>query len=293
MHVTIQSTSCISTSSINCRSISKKIENIECSLKSLDNKFNFVGLSETWLKINDNSDIFNIPDYTLLSKPRTGKRGGGVGLYVTDKTSFKVRDDLVMNPVTCQYESLFIESVMHDHKIIIGVIYKPPESNTDIFVAHFSELMGIISKERKRCILMGDFNLDLIKVDTHNQTKDFVHSLYTNAFYPTISKPTRVTDHSATLLDNIITNITGYCIKSGVLYNDISDHFPVLNLIQINSKITKKYAYIFKRMNTANNIEKLNSELKNANWDDVISDENPDSAYDTFLSILTSLINKC
>ena len=293
MHVNIQSTSCISTLSINCRSISKKFENIECSLKSLDNKFDFVGLSETWLKINDNSDIFNLPDYTLLSRPITDKRGGGVGLYVSDKTSFKVRDDLVMNPVTCQYESLFIESVMHDHKIIIGVIYKPPESNTDIFVAHFSDLMGIISKERKQCILMGDFNLDLIKVDTHNQTKDFVHSLYTNAFYPTISKPTRVTDHSATLLDNIITNITGYCIKSGVLYNDISDHFPVFNLIQINSKITKKYAYIFKRMNTANNIEKLNSELKNANWDDVFVDENPDSAYDTFLSILTSLINKC
>ena len=109
-----------------------------------------------------------------------------------------------------------------------------------------------------------------------------------------LSATTRVTDHSATLLDNIITNITGYCIKSGVLYNDISDHFPVFNLIQINSKITKKkYAYIFKRMNTANNIEELNSELKNANWDDVFADENPDSAYDTFLSILTSLINKC
>ena len=46
-------------------------------------------------------------------------------------------------------------------------------------------------------------------------------------------------------------------------------------------------------MNTAKNIEKLNSELKNANWDDVFVDENPDSAYDTFLIILTSLINKC
>ena len=78
MHVNIQSTSCKSTLSINCRSISKKIENIECSLKSLDNKFDFVGLSETWLKINDNSDIFNLPDYTLLSRPRTDKRGGGV-----------------------------------------------------------------------------------------------------------------------------------------------------------------------------------------------------------------------
>ena len=46
-------------------------------------------------------------------------------------------------------------------------------------------------------------------------------------------------------------------------------------------------------MNTVNNIEKLNTELKNANWDDVFVDENPDSAYDTFLSILTSWINKC
>ena len=204
MHVNIQSTSCISTLSI---------------------------------ETNDNSDIFNLPDYTLLSRPRADKRGGSVGLYVTDKTNFKLRDDLVTNPVTCQYESLFIETVMHDHKVIIGVIYKPPESNTDIFVAHFSDLMGIISKERKQCILMGDFNLDLNKIDTHNQTKDFIHSLYTNAFYPTISKPTRITDHSATLLDNIITNITGYCIKSGVLYNDISDHFPVFNLLQINSKL--------------------------------------------------------
>ena len=71
---------------------------------------------------------------------------------------------------------------MHDHKVVIGVIYKPPESNTDTFVAHFSDVLGIISKERKHCILMGDFNLDLIKVDNNNQTKDFVHSLYTNAF---------------------------------------------------------------------------------------------------------------
>ena len=82
-------------------------------------------------------------------------------------------------------------------------------------------------------------------------------------------------------------------MKSGVLYNDISDHFPVVNLLQIDSKITKKYEYIFTRTNTAKNIEKLNIELKNAKWDDVFIDENPDSAYDTFLSILASLINKC
>ena len=79
MHVNIEST-CISTLSINCRSISKQIENIECSLKSLDNKFDFVGLTETWLKTNTNTDIYNSPDYTLLTRPRTDIKGGGVGL---------------------------------------------------------------------------------------------------------------------------------------------------------------------------------------------------------------------
>ena len=66
-------------------------------------------------------------------------------------------------------------------------------------------------------------------------------------------------------------------MQSGVLYNDISDHFPVFILLQIDSKITKKYEYIFKHMNTANILK---------NW-------YPDSADDTFLNILTSLINKC
>ena len=79
MHVNIESTCSISTLSINCRSISNCFENIESSLKSLDNKFDFVGLTETWLETNDNSDIYNLPDYTLLPRPRTDKRGGGVG----------------------------------------------------------------------------------------------------------------------------------------------------------------------------------------------------------------------
>ena len=74
---------------------------------------------------------------------------------------------------------------------------------------------------------------------------------------------------------------------------DIVQTCASFNLLQIDYKITEKYEYIFKRTNIAKNIEKLNIELKNSKWDDVFIDENPDSAYDTFLSILTSLINKC
>ena len=36
----------------------------------------------------ENTDIYNIPDYILLSNPRK-KRGGGVGVYVSNRLRFK------------------------------------------------------------------------------------------------------------------------------------------------------------------------------------------------------------
>ena len=54
---------------------------------------------------------------------------------------------------------------------------------------------------------MADFNIDLLTNDTNNLTADFVQNMFANMFYPTISKPTRIAQQSATLIDNIITNI--------------------------------------------------------------------------------------
>ena len=87
---------------------------------------------------------------------------------------------------------------------------------------------------------MGQFphtQLNILKMfnwsDKNLQTTDFIRNMFANAFYPTISKPTRVTKQTATLIDNIITNIHEYSIKSGILYNDISDRFPIFTFYEI------------------------------------------------------------
>ena len=61
---------------------------------------------------------------TLLSKPRTNKRGGGVGMFVSTGLNFKLRDDLHMNSASCGFESLFIEVQIQKNAIIVGTIYK-------------------------------------------------------------------------------------------------------------------------------------------------------------------------
>jgi len=75
---------------------------------------------------------------------------------------------------------------------------------------------------------MGDFNLNLLKYD-ENPVHDLITLLYSHMFYPTITKPTRVTNTSATLIDQIWHNNLQTYYSSGIIYTTISDHFPIIS----------------------------------------------------------------
>ena len=70
-------------------------------------------------------------------------------------------------------------------------------------------LFDTLSRERKYCYLMGDFNIYLLNFDKHAETTSFVDLLHAHSFVSLINRPTRVTTNSATLIDNIFTNCYG------------------------------------------------------------------------------------
>ena len=128
-------------------------------------------------------------------------------------------------------ESLFVEiCIPRGKNIIVGTIYRPPNQNLSSFLEKFNELISIISKDNKHCYIMGDFNLDLLHYDDHAPTQEFMDSLFSHMFFPLITRPTRITSHSATLIDNIFTNSLSFNFRSGIILNDISDHLPVFAL---------------------------------------------------------------
>ena len=90
--------------------------------------------------------------------------------------------------------------------IIIGVVYRMPDSSVDVFNERRYDILNVFTKEKKICYLVGDLNIDLLKYEEHRPTSDFVDILYANNMFPFIVKPTRVTDKSATLIDHIMTN---------------------------------------------------------------------------------------
>ena len=77
---------------------------------------------------------------------------------------------------------------------------------------------------------MGDFNLDLLNTDLHSATNEFINALFSHFLYPLISRPTRLTSYSATLIDNIFTNNISASGDNGLIINDLSDHLPIFTL---------------------------------------------------------------
>ena len=98
-----------------------------------------------------------------------------------------------------------------------------------------------------------------------------------------ISRPTRITSKTASLIDNIFTNEPTNCAVSGLLFTDISDHltiFSISNKCQTSSRKTQWFTF---RENNANNVSKFKDELQAVNWSEVRDSSDPSSAYDIFL----------
>ena len=86
--------------------------------------------------------------------------------------------------------------------------------------------MNRLSKENKLIFVMGDFNLNLLNCESHSEMNDFLNCMVLHCLLSYILHPTRVTDHSATVINNIFCNNTAYDTFSGNIPCKISDHFP-------------------------------------------------------------------
>ena len=138
-------------------------------------------------------------------------------------------ENIAINDVTTVWENLFIK-IRHktpgSKTQIIGNIYrKPNELLHDFhkFQDEFDETLERLRVNRIPVYLCGDFNIDLLKLNVKDHYNTFFNNLIAAGYFPRISLPTRITNHSATLLDNIYSTELD-SNESGILVNNISDH---------------------------------------------------------------------
>ena len=152
---------------VNARSLNKSFESFEYMIDSLAINFIITGISETWMF--EPSPLISLPNYNFICEGRKDRMGGGVGLYILNNTDYRFRTDLNANLTFM--ESIFIEIISKNKKnTSIGVIYRPPNQNLNVFLNEFNHLMHKVNRENKNCYLLSDFNINLLNPESHDLT---------------------------------------------------------------------------------------------------------------------------
>lgn len=263
---------------------------LKANLLNLNHRFSLIAITETGCtKLEILSNLMD--NYVFINSPPVNNRKGGVGLYIKHGCTFSRRHDLDFGG------TLPIEDMWFDinDAFIVGIIYRHPNNNVDAFVEQLENKINIMKAENKPFIICGDINIDLLRPD-NTMTQSYIDTLLSSNILPTISLPTRITDHSATIIDHIniyrpLKQINSNLICGNIFF-DVSDHLPNFMFIEGNDEIRSNRPLV--RIFSDKAIEKFQCLIPETPWHDrIINLEHPNDAYRAFINKYQEIFNIC
>ena len=207
-----------------------------------------IALSETWLKDHKLlMEYVNLPGFVTEFRNRVDTRGGGVGIYIKDTIKYKRRYDIETAHQNLEHLWLEVPGKNRHSKLLFGVIYRSQALMTpSMWLNDLEDLLSHINTIWDGMIVLtGDINIDCFKPND-SVTKQYLALLDIFNLKQMITKATRVTQHSKTLIDHIITNYS-----SRVTYTDVipcsivSDHDAPVACINVRvQRFQARYKYI-------------------------------------------------
>jgi hypothetical protein len=218
---------------------------------------------------------------------------GGVGIYLKKGIIFKILPDK-STFIEKLFESIFIEvTTLKGKKLIVGSIYRPNTNyynltSAEQFTQFNDLLLNLLSsiQPTQETFILGDFNIDLLKNEAQPNT--YLDSLFVSGFIQTVTRPTRCTNHCATLIDHCLTNTVYQTYETAILTKRISDHFPIIVLTSSPKHCQNKAAFSVRDMSD-NNIKNFTDALNNVSWNEVLNDNDADTSYEKFSNIFKDL----
>ena len=245
-------------------------------------------LCETWL--TENSPPIKIPGYSIVKKNRTTKKRGGVAILIANHLSSRPREDLTLGT---ECESVFAEVKLGRSQALLCSAYRPPNTNCKTFISSFNNKIKELRKIKNTTLVIGlDHNMDFLKSTNHVNTQNFLERILENNMMPTITRPTRITQTSATLIDNILISSEQIGnIKSSICIGNMSDHLPCITVLQNVLMTGKEPVTINTRKLDKISIKRLTTELSKKDWTKELPGNDCNEHFDTFHKVLSDEIN--
>ena len=300
--------------SLNIANLFAKLNSLKLflsNLTSIGHKPDILVIVETHITDCDDrlslQELGNIvPGYLFYHKGRRTRRGGGVGILIANdleyepnicKTTEKVgyAEECFENIVVRIPKCITKNNSQSKKDLVVAAIYRQPNSaNIEKFLEYTESLMKTIDKPSNELVIAGDMNLDLLKYGSHLPTSRYLDIMSNHGVLPRITRPTRIKNQSATLIDHIFTQNNPSTIISGILDIELAgssgytDHKPVFTILQANVCKNKFNRLINISYFTRQGTQKRREGLLNHNWDTILLESDPNIIYDQIISVYSN-----
>ena len=247
---------------LNIRSLLSNIGELKLLLTKLEQRNSMVDvilLCETFLSKNTEK-LVKIPYYHLYANHRSKQIGGGMEILVRDGITHK-QCKYIEIMMEKEAESTYVEMTAKGGKHV----YKSPNTCENTLKNHLTELLNKIKFEKgnKELVIGMDHNMNFLKSHKHHKTQQFLDLMLEHELVPKITRPTRINNSMATLIDNIfISKLLQRSFDSMILVEDISDHLPSLVLMKQTKMRNKEPLNFTSRALNNNKIKCINDELR-------------------------------
>ena len=297
---------------LNIRSLQKNITRMREDIASYS-KYDVISLNETNCAVdklpNGLRDVIldGFYDPIIQEPARKSGKGGGLAIYINKRVAspeniesftpnYNGADD-----ASGEFQFVKIHNCkgLNKTKIIINT-YRSPSKKFETFTDILENVLRALDRHsRKHILLTGDLNVDLIKYDNDICGQNLIAVLEKYGFVQLCSKPTRVTDHSATLIDHVYTNDVSNIISCNVVTVDLSDHLATLTTLSLggnhqkqkNARLSRESSFQTRVFNSANDYVFKNL-IASETWNEVYSEECAERQYDKFCDIYSNIYNQ-
>ena len=312
-HIQMSSSNKLKVFSLNIRSLVKNISKIRDDI-SMYSKFDVLTFNETNCKVeklpHGIHDLLleDFHEPFLLPPSRTSGKGGGLATYVNKRVcdfenieNFNPSPDPENTSGEFQFLKLHQCKGCNSTKIVINMYRSPSRA-----VEGFIELLDLINRRldrhsKKHILCVGDLNCDLLKHSSNENFQKLINTMAQYGFIQIVSRPTRITDHSATLIDHVYTNNIQNTLSCNVVTCNISDHLGTSTTIKLDGigyrtvlnvcPVPETKTNNFRVFNEANNVN-FRELIEAESWERVLNENCANSKYEKLCEIYTDFYNK-
>ncbi|KAG8282936.1 hypothetical protein J6590_108334 [Homalodisca vitripennis] len=234
--------------------------------------------------------MVNFQNFVLESSyERNNMKMGGVAIYRNKQTILKtIRSNIGKNLSENKvFECCEIKIDSGIEKFLIAGIYRSPDSCINTFIGKLNQYLSKIksTKTLNKIVIGGDYNINILQND--NNAVLLKNAFKSYGLKPKINSATRITENTATCIDNFFTNLVH--TTSNIIEPLISDHQAIEITVNINHKDKLKNKKSKIRSLKHENLQELKLRLKTENWMDVLNEKDPHKKYQKNIKNLLTL----